>query len=363
MHDRKDHPFIRFAFFFSVLLLTASSAFSQVSHMSSGDARISGHVRDAATGQALTSVRVEVSAQDSGVSIVYVTTGTDGEFNIGGVKDGNFDIMVNAKGYKPYRETITLANGNFVMLTIPLDKAPPEAEAPAAALSAHELTVPQKARDSYLKGITLKAKPDYAGALDQFQKAIKLFPTYYEAYAEAGVAEVNLNQLDAAQKDLQKSIDLSDGKYATAMFYMAGLLNNQRAFADALPIAQKGNAIDENAWRGNFEIARALIGLKRGDEALPYAKKAVESAPDNPQMYVVLMNANIASHDYPAALAAIDAFLKLSGTGQQADQVRQLRGRIEAAIQQQQAKAAAAANSPQTAAPSSTPPPATPTPH
>jgi outer membrane protein assembly factor BamD (BamD/ComL family) len=89
----------------------------------------------------------------------------------------------------------------------------------------------------------------------------------------------------------------------------------------------------------------------------------VENAPDNPQMYVVLMNADIASHDYPAALAAIDAFLKLNGTGQQADQVRQLRGRIEAAVQQQQAKAAAAANSPQTAAPASSAPAASPTPH
>jgi tetratricopeptide (TPR) repeat protein len=363
MHDRKVHPYIRYAFFVSILFFTASSAIAQVSHMSSGDGRISGHVRDAATSQAVTSVRVELSAQGGGVGDVYVTTGMDGEFSISGVKDGNFDIIVNAKGYKPYRETITLANGNFVTLTISLDKAPPEAEAPAAALSAHELTVPQKARDAYAKGIALKAKPDYPGALDQFQKAIKLFPTYYEAYAEAGVAEVNLNQLDAAEKDLQKSIDLSDGKYAAAMFYMAGLLNNKRAFADALPIAQKGNAIDENAWRGNFEIARALIGLKRGDEALPYAKKAVENAPDNPQMYVVLMNADIASHDYPAALAAIDAFLKLNGTGQQADQVRQLRGRIEAAVQQQQAKAAAAANSPQTAAPASSAPAASPTPH
>lgn len=363
MSGRNNRALVRFATLLPVLLLFSTIAFAQASHMSAGDARISGHVRDAGSGQAVTAVRVELSAQGSGVSDVYVTTGTDGEFNIAGVKDGNFDIIVNAKGYKPYRETITLANGNFVMLTINLEKAAPEAEAPAAALSAHELTVPQKARDMYLKGLALKAKPDYAGALEQFQKAIKQFPTYYEAYAEAGVAEVNLNQLDAGEKDLEKSIDLSDGKYALAMFYMAGLLNNKRAFDDALAIGKKGNAIDENSWRGNFEVARALIGLKRGDEALPYAKKAAEAAPDNSQMYVVLMNANIASHDYPAALAAIDSFLKLNGTGQQADQVRQLRGQIEAAIQKQQAKAAAAANSPQTAAPASSAPAANPTPH
>lgn len=311
--------------------------------MGSGDGRITGHVKDAASSQAVTAARVEVSAQGSGVSDVYVTTGMDGEFSIGGVKDGNFDIVVNVKGYKPYRETITLANGNFVTMMIRLEKAAPEAEGPAEALSAHELTVPQKARDMYAKGIALKAKPDYAGALEQFQKATKQFPTYYEAFAEAGVAEVNLNQLDAAQKDLQKSIDMSDGKYPPAMFYMAELLNNKRTFDDALAIAKQGNAIDANAWRGNFEIARALIGLKRADEALPYAKKAVEADPSNSQMYIVLMNANLGAHDYPAALAASDAFLKLNGTGQQADQVRQLRDRIQAALQKQQAAAASSA--------------------
>jgi outer membrane protein assembly factor BamD (BamD/ComL family) len=363
MSGRKTRTQVRLAALPTALLLFAVTACAQASHMSAGDARISGHVRDAATDQPLTAVRVEVSAAGSGVADVYVTTGTDGEFNIAGVKDGNFDISINEKGYKPYRESITLVNGNFVMLTIPLEKAPPEAEAPAGVLSAHELTVPQKAHDLYMKGMALKAKPDYAGALEQFQKATKQFPTYYEAYAEAGVAEVNLNQLDAAQKDLQKSIDLSDGKYALAMFYMAGLLNNKRAFDDALAIGKKGYAIDDNSWRGNFEIARALIGLKRGDEALPYAKKAVEADPANSQMYVVLMNANIASHDYPAALATIDTFLKLNGTGQQADQVRQLRGQIQAAIQKQQAKAAAAANSSQTTAPASSAPAPTSTPH
>jgi tetratricopeptide (TPR) repeat protein len=360
MRSRQFGCVARVAFACVTLLFFAASAPAQTSHMSAGDSRINGFVRDSASGQPLTSVKVEVSPLGSGVSEIYVTTGTDGQFRIAGVQDGNYDLVINEKGYKPYREHITLANGNYLNLIVQLEKADPDAETPAGVLSAHELTVPQKARDSYAKGMTLKAKPDYAGALEQFQKAIKQFPTYYEAYAEAGVAEVNLNQMDAAQKDLQRSIDLSEGKYALAMFYMAGMLNNERQFADALTAGQKGYALDSKAWRGNFEIARALIGLKRGDEALPYAKAAVAADPANSQMYVVLMNANLASHDYSAALVAIDAFLRLNGTGQQADQVRQLRGQVVAAAQKQQAKAAAASSSSQTAAPANSAPASTP---
>jgi tetratricopeptide (TPR) repeat protein len=326
---------IRFSLFAALVLMFGCATLAQSSHMSAGEARITGFVREAGSGKPLTSVRVEVSALGNGVSEIYVTSGTNGEYRIAGVQDGNYDLVVNEKGYKPYREHITLANGNHLTEIIQLEKEDAAAETPGAVLSAHELTVPQKARDLYAKGIALKAKPDYAGALEQFQKAIKIYPTYYEAYAEAGVAEVNLNQLDAAQQDLQKSIDMSEGKYPLAMFYMAGLFNNKRAFDDALTVGKKGNAIDENAWRGNFEIARALIGLKRGDEALPYAKKAVAGAPDNPQMYVVLMNANLGAHDYAAALVAIDAFLKLNPSGQQADQVRHLREQVQVAAQRQ----------------------------
>lgn len=335
-------PRIRRPFFLLAAILTLQSlASAQVSHMSSADARITGHVRDAESGQPLTSVRVEVSPL-GGVASVYVQTGTEGEFRIAGVQDGNYDLIIDEKGYKPYREHVTLANGNMLVLMITLEKAPADAEAPAAALSAHELTVPAKARDAYLKGMALKAKPDYAGALEQFQKAVKQFPTYYEAYAEAGVAEVNLNKPDDARKDLQKSIDLSEGKYPPAMFYLAGLMNNKRDFDDALSMARKGLALDDNSWRGNFEMARALNGLKRNDEAVPYAKKAVQLAPENSQMYVVLMNANLGAHDFLNAITAIDSYLKLSGTGPQADQVRRLREQVEATIQKEQAKAGAA---------------------
>jgi tetratricopeptide (TPR) repeat protein len=346
------------------ILISMQTVHAQISHMTVGGTRITGHVRDA-SGKPLTAVRVEVSPM-GGISMLYVQTGTDGEFQIGGIQDGEYDISVNADGYKPFRESVSLANGNLISLPISLERLPPEAEVPAAALSAHELTVPQKARDFYLKGIALKAKPDYAAALEEFQKAVKQFPTYYEAYAEAGVAEVNLKQFDAARKDLQKAIDLSDGKYATAIFYMAGLLNNQRQYDEALSTAKKGLAIEDNAWRGQFEMARALTGLKRGDEAVPFAKKAVELAPENPQMYIVLMNANLGAGDYPAALSAIDEFLKLSGTGPQADQVRRLREQVQAEIQKNQAKAAAAGSPPaQQNPPASTTPPAAsnPAPH
>jgi tetratricopeptide (TPR) repeat protein len=347
MNRRIAFVALHFAAFGMLSTLSARPASAQIARFS-GEARIQGYVRDEATQQPLSNVHVEITSV-GGQPPPGGVTGLDGQFRFSGVRDGQFEIVVNEKGYQPYRERIFLANGNQVQMTVNLKKAAPEPETKAEALSAHELTVPQKARDTYEKGIVLKAKPDYAGALTQFQKAIQQFPTYYEAYAEAGVAEVNLNNMDDAQKDLAKSIELSEGKYAPAMFYLAGLQNNTRHYDDASASAEKGLALDANAWRGQFEMARALTGLKRADEALPFAKKAAELAPTNPQMYVVLMNANWQTKHYQDAVNAIDLYLKLSGAGPQADQVRRFREQVVAAMQKQQAQQPAP--SPSTAAP------------
>ncbi len=104
--------------------------------------------------------------------------------------------------------------------------------------------------------------------------------------------------MDDAQKDLAKSIELSEENTRRRYFIWLVLQNNTRHYDDAAGSAEKGLALDAKAWRGQFEMARALTGLKRADEALPFAKKAAELAPTNPQMYVVLMNANWQTKNY-----------------------------------------------------------------
>jgi hypothetical protein len=59
-----------------------------------------------------------------------------------------------------------------------------------SAVSVHELSIPDKAREAYNKGIRQADADDWAGGVPNFQRAIKSFPAYYEAYCGVGVAEV-----------------------------------------------------------------------------------------------------------------------------------------------------------------------------
>ena len=90
---------------------------------------------------------------------------------------------------------------------------------PASAVtSVHELQIPEKARKACEKGTRRFAAKDSAGSIPEFQKAIKAFPGYYEAYTKLGTAELDLEQWGDAESAFRKAIELSGGRYASADF-------------------------------------------------------------------------------------------------------------------------------------------------
>ena len=150
-------------------------------------------------------------------------------------------------------------------------------------------------------------KSDYRGAIVQFQRAIKDFPTFYEAYAQMGNAYLQLKEMAPAEEAMRKSVDLSSGRYSEAIFMLTGLLNDTNRFEDAATFARKGMDVDAGSWRGPFELARALSGLKQLDEAEKSAIEARNLKPDNPSIYLMLANIHIQRRDYAALQTDLEA--------------------------------------------------------
>src|SRR5580693_890809 len=65
--------------------------------------------------------------------------------------------------------------------------------------SVHELQIPEKARAACNEGTRRLAAKDSARSIPDFQKAIRAFPGYYEAYAKLGDAELDLEQWSNAE--------------------------------------------------------------------------------------------------------------------------------------------------------------------
>jgi tetratricopeptide (TPR) repeat protein len=304
---------------------------------------IAGTVRDDISQQPLDNVRIDLK-QQGGATLNSTFTRSDGDFEFTNLGNGEYVLEVTVKGYETFHQTVNVLDGPVRGYSVYLQRERGVVITGGASVSAHELHVPQKARDEYEKGIALLfGKSDPRAALTHFERAIKDFPDYYEAYAQEGGAYFLAGDIPSGETALKKSIGMSSERYADAFFIYAGGLNNLNRFAEAEDEARKGVALDDASWDGHFELARALSGLKQSEEAEQNAVIARNLKPDHAQVYLVLANVHIQLQNYPALLEDLTAFLKLVPTGPQADQARATRDKLQTALQKTQAQPGAPA--------------------
>ncbi len=325
-----------------LLLFLALSFAGVAAHPQSGEntrgLSASGVVREEGTLEPLPMAHVTLQPTSSS-DTRSVFSGTDGDYMFTGLDSEDYYIDVELKGYQPARLSVTvfgkpLMNANFYLRRI----APENTAGPSDPITAHQLSVPDKARDSFDKGVKLltSAKPNYQRAVVQFQRAIEEYSTYYEAYAEMGIAYHHMGQTPDAEQALRKAIDLSSSQYPDALFLLAEMLDDLNRYAEAEPIARQGIKVEESSWRGHLCLARALAGLKRAREAEVSALQASELKPDAKEIFLVLGNIHIQEHNYESVIKDFDAYLRLEPAGPLSDAVRQSEDQARRALQKTQ---------------------------
>ncbi len=263
-------------------------------------------------------------------------TSEDGAFEFSVLPNGDYVIQVKVKDYEPLQQTVEIMNGARRGISLFLSKPLiPATSNLNLAISAHQLSAPHKAEDEFEKGMTLLYdKSQYRPAIAQFEHAIRDFPNFYEAYVQIGAAYQNLGQLPAAEEAFRKSVDLSSGQYAEPLFLLSALLSDNSRYEEAATFARKSTAADASSWRGPFQLARALTGLKQFDEAEKFAIQSRDRNPDNAAAYLVLANIHIGRHDYPSLAKDLDGYLKIAPHGSEADRVRKAREQVQATLKQ-----------------------------
>ena len=310
---------------------------------SGGTFDITGFVKSEVDDQPVQGARMELMSESNNVVHPPVLSSSTGEFRFAGFPAGDYFILVDKSGYESARVRVTIStHGNQVMLRIrplPSSRAVPVVASPVILRNA---AIPEKALDAFEKGLTLlTSRSDYRGAIGQFERATKIFPGYYEAFAQMGVAYDRLGDAATAEKEFRKSLEISSGKYSESFFLLAEMLNDHNRFADAEKIARQATEREANSPRGHYELSRALAGLKRDNEAEASAVKARELKPDSAAVHLLLANIHKRLHNYQDLLRDLDAYLELAPAGPASDQARALRDQVQRALETQSKQPAA----------------------
>jgi Tfp pilus assembly protein PilF len=328
------------------LLLPVVRLAAQDSNAMPSDQRgsIQGVLRDAATGSEVSDARVELSASTGG-NISSSVSGATGQFTLDSVPGGSYTIAIEHPDYLPFSQQIATEGHSIYGLQLALRKKPTSYGAPASALvgpssapagaaaSTTRSGIPRAAQDAMNRGMDLLyVKSDARGSLGEFERAIKEYPDFYEAYAQVGLARVKLGDSADAEKAFRKAIELSQEKYADAYVGLAAVLSDGKHFTDAEAAARKAVELNPNDWRGQGELGRALHAQQRYQEAQAPALAASKLAPDNPTLKLMLSSIHLQLKDLPAMRDDLDAYLKLVPAGPDADRIRDLRARVQKAI-------------------------------
>jgi tetratricopeptide (TPR) repeat protein len=290
---------------------------------------IAGSVRRDDTDEPLSGARVQLLNAVGNVASSTVLTNASGEFSFGQFTAGEYEIVADQDGFQSARLRVEVTRYDQPNLIVHLRKQPVAANPAGDTTTAHELAIPQKARAAFEKGVAkADSRGDYKGAVQEFRRAINDYPRYYEAYAELGTAYVRLKQFPAAENALRQSIEISEQKYAPPLMLLSMLLNDQNRPGEAEPVARQVIAADPNAWRGPYELSRALLGLRRLSEAETSANAARDLKPENPEVYLLLSEIHRHTQNPSALLQDVDAYLKLAPQGPAAPQVRSLREQL-----------------------------------
>jgi tetratricopeptide (TPR) repeat protein len=209
------------------------------------------------------------------------------------------------------------------------------ASSASSIVSARELRIPEKALRAFDKGTQFLAAREPARSIPEFERAIKAFPGFYEAYYKIGIAELDLQRTADAKTAFLKSIELSDARFAPPYFALGLTLSNEKQLPEAETTIRIGLGLDPDDAAGNFTMAWVLFSASRLSDAEKSARLAILHSTNFAMAYLLLGQIHRQQHNLSALVEDLDAYLKLEPNGPRSDAARTVRTQAQQVLDQQ----------------------------
>lgn len=289
---------------------------------------LSGTVYYAGGNRPAENVTVELRATE-GSMVAPQRTSSNGSFEFHSMRRGIYVIAIDVSGFEPvnFNVDLSLTSSRGIAIYLRPRQGSLAERADAQSVSAHELSMPQKARDLMESGKKkLYKDKDAKAGLADFQEALGIAPGYYEAHYQIAMAYLTLGQREPAEQSLRKAVQASGDKYGEADIGLGTTMLDKGDFVGGEKRIRRGLELAPDSWLGQYELGRALLNENRIDDAERAALQARSLDPNAAIVYRLLANVHLRKSNYSATLEDLDAYLKLdpnSPAGVRAKQIRE----------------------------------------
>jgi tetratricopeptide (TPR) repeat protein len=270
-----------------------------------------------------------------GSMIGQVMTDRTGKFRFAGLARDQYIVTIHAPGFKDAQQQIDLQTNfsEYVLLQLVPDKSSfsrPSAE--SAALVVINAKVPAEAQKEFEQGQSeLLDHKNVQASLIHLEKAIELYPNFFEAQMLLGTAYMDAQQWDKAARTLHTALAIN-GRAAPALFALGEVYRRQKKYAEAERALQDGLKLDERSAQGHFTLGR--VYWDEGDfvKAGPQIGRALILKPDYAEAHLLAGNILLRAHQPENSLAEFEEYVRLAPNGEFAAQARQVAQRLRQAL-------------------------------
>lgn len=292
---------------------------------------VSGVVSLADTGAAVQNVPVRLEKFSGGV-IDQMSTDTRGRFRFINLQRNYYKVVINTLGFNATQQDADLQVLFKVFLVFELTRDKSKDTSGRATLNdVVDASVPAEAREEFSRGRAALAKKEQLEAIAHLQKAINLYPGFFDANLLLATAFVDLREWSKAEAVLRRAIELKP-ESAPAIISLGEVYWRQKRLQESEETLLAGLKLDDKSWHGHFTLARLYWEMGDIKKAGPPLGKTLQLKPDFAEAHLLAGNVLLKVGQQQRALLEYEEYLKLAPKGEFAPQARELVLKLQKAL-------------------------------
>jgi Tfp pilus assembly protein PilF len=260
---------------------------------------------------------------------------SNGNFVFPGLNSGTYALVVEVEGYKPFRSTARLDNliqpraQVSVLLEpaagVPAGKGPTVTGTKSTSQVYAKRPAPAfdpKAVKEFDKGNKEQQRGNAAAAIEHYQRALEIDENFFPALNNLGTVLARQGKQAEAQAAFRRALEINpnDGQ---AYINLGHLLYDQGEFGAAVERLNQGLQRTPESAAANFLLGSAYFKLHDPDKAEPLLKRACALEPKGmAPAHLQLANLYLQRHDYAAAKAELENYLRINPSDPQAPAIK-----------------------------------------
>ena len=263
-------------------------------------------------------------------------TGSNGVFAFSGLPGGVYYVIVEAAGFRPFRETVRLdlRVSPAVQVNITLEPLEKERQETSPIISnapqSHKFNAKRpgdefnpKALQEFNQANAKQQRGDVKGAIAHYQKAIRIAPDFYPALNNLGIVFLRQHNFADARTYFEKSLSVNpdDGE---AYINLGHLLYEEGRYREAIERLKEGLQRGQSP-AGHFLLGSAYLKLGHFDEAEQNLKRACSLDPAGmAAAHLQLANLYLMQHNVEEAKTELETYLHAHPSDPQAPAIRKM---------------------------------------